>query len=142
MHVLHDQSSTIGQTERVVEQLQELLRYKKEILRGLEKTGDLLTFDEIGAMVTSGQVELIIRERCIMMMQLYLSADQKQKHYHCLMACGDLEALVAEIPRIEAIARERGFTALTFSGRTPWRHFFKPEDGWRIPVIKAIKELT
>ncbi len=77
--------------------LDQLDKYRPELEAAMEHNGGTHTFDDLTAMVLQGQLRLWHTEKSIALTEVI--EYPRQKHYHVFAAGGDLDDIVATIPK-------------------------------------------
>lgn len=125
--------------QKVIKLMEDLEKWRTEIERGMDKTYNAYSFDDIVASIMRQERHFYEFDGCCIIMQL----DELPQYrvYTCFLACGSTEAILAAEPQLTSVAKELGCRYLTISGRAGWARRLKDE-GWRHMCSSFCKEIV
>lgn len=118
--------------ERTKETMENLLMWQGHIEASIAICGGGFSFEDVTRQVLAGALHAYFTpEYCILM---ELNQLPLKKVYHCVIACGNMEAILAQQPRFVEIANQLGADELTLAGRRGWERAFATQ-GWKLDYV-------
>lgn len=119
------------QEPSVLDSCEQLIRYLKKwrpvIEESLEYALQSHTFDDVCRLVMMGHMQFFNFDNAFAIMEY--KEYPRQKAYHCFLAGGDLQEVLACQYAIIEVARRAGCDIVSLSGRKGWERAFR-NSGW------------
>jgi hypothetical protein len=118
--------------------LDTLLYWRIGIEQALEHGLFCYSFDDITKGVLQGNLHFYSYPDCCVIMELQTYPGYKT--YHCLVACGDMQAIKDAEPQLREVAKVLQCKYLSITGRIGWIRELK-KDGWDHRFSALFKEI-
>lgn len=122
----------------VIQLMNDMLRWQEHIDRALRDLDGMYSFDDVVASVIQQQRHFYEFDGCCVIMEY--SEFPGYSMYHCFVACGSTEAILAAEPHINEIAKRLGCKYMSIAGRTGWPRVLK-KHGWKHKMAVLHKEV-
>lgn len=114
--------------------------YRRYIEDALEYAGQSHTFEDVVAMVASGEAQFWPLPHSAIVTEIVV--EPRKKRLNFFLAGGVLAELEAATPLILEWGRERGCTSATLIGRKGWERTFLSRTGWKSGLVVLEKDLS
>lgn len=115
--------------------------YRKQIDAALGYAGGTHTFEDVAALVKSGEVQAWYAPQSVLITELV--EYPRLKMCNVFLAGGDLKEIEAMTPDVERWAIAQGCTRAQLIGRRGWSKTFLTRTGWVLSPLEILqKELT
>lgn len=128
----------LSAAEQTVLLMNSLLSWRDLIEKALKHALYGYSFDDITAMIMRGELHFFTYPKCCVIMQPQSSPGYRT--YHCLVACGDMQAIKDTEPMMRANAIALNCKYMSISGRPGWAKELK-KDGWDHRFSALFKEV-
>ena len=122
----------------VIALMQDLLSWQDHIESAMRRVNYMYSFNDIVASIMRQERQFYQFEGCCVIMQLDTTPNWKS--YHCFLACGSTEAILAAEPQITDVAKQLGCKYLSLSGRVGWPKRLRGT-GWKHLISVMYKEV-
>ena len=122
----------------VINLMNDLLKWQEGIERALRDLDGMYSFNDVVTSVLRGEQHFYQFEECCVIMQE--ESYPGYSVYHCFIACGTTEAILAAEPKINEIAKGLGCKYMSLSGRVGWPRRLKAH-GWKHRLSIMHKEV-
>lgn len=123
----------------VIALMNDMLAWQEQIERAVRDLDNMYSFNDIVASVLKQERQFYSFDKCAVIMQH--ENYPGYSIYHCFIACGELEAILAAEPYMNDVARELGCKYLSIAGRVGWPRVLKSH-GWKHALSVLHKEVT
>jgi hypothetical protein len=118
----------------------DICAYRRYIEDALEYAGHSHTFDDVAAMVASGEAQFWPGPNSAIVTEFVL--EPRTKRLNFFLAGGTLAELEAMTPLVLEWGREQGCTTASLIGRRGWERTFLSRTGWKSGLVVLEKDLT
>lgn len=132
------QPRVMSAAEKSLRLLNSLIFWRNGIEAALEHAMYGYSFDDITTMVMRGELHFFSYPLCCVIMQP--QSNPGYSTYHCLVACGSMQAIKDTEPMMRANAAALGCKYMSISGRPGWARELK-KDGWDHRFSALFKEV-
>ena len=122
----------------VIGLMQRLLHWQPEIEDAMRRVNYMYTFNDVVESILRQQRIFYEFDDCMIIMQI--DPFPQWKAFHCFLACGTTEAILAAEPKMHEIAKVLDCKYLSISGRVGWPRRLKSE-GWKHLISTLYKEV-
>jgi hypothetical protein len=122
----------------VIALMRDLLRWQEQIERALRDLDGMYSFNDIVASVLRQERHFYDFGDCCVIMQY--EKYPGYSIYHCFIACGKFEAILASEVGISEVAKKLGCKYLSIAGRVGWPRKLK-QHGWTHKLSVLHKEV-
>lgn len=119
--------------------LEHLFRFRTPLLKALRGAGDCYTIGDVADGILSGRFQYWMSDAAGIVTEILAYPRKRALNY--FLAFGELNAILAMQPEIEAFAREHGCAAVACSGRDGWARPLAKHD-WKKKWTVYVKELS
>lgn len=137
-HTSPNKGNTGNLAGDVIALMRDLLRWQEHIEKAVQDLDGMYTFNDIVASILRQERHFYDYGDCCVIMQFEQYPNYSV--YHCFIACGKFEAILAAEKDMNEIAKQLGCKYLSISGRVGWPRKLKPH-GWKHKLSVLHKEV-
>ena len=120
--------------------MSDIAKLRRQIDAALLQAGGLLTLDDLLLLAKAGKVQVWGSDDCEAVIATEIMRYPQRSILNAFMAAGDLRAIRALEPKLEAFARENDCAAMVCSGR-PGLGRVGRATGWQLHSLTFVKNL-